>query len=267
MEKVSVSFWTKPASLCEIGQQVGMKYAFLSADNVQCHPWIKCRDFLHDALRSQIIGKKDGIFGFTYNPAVDPPLDLKKMRMLVKRDPSGSEKDPNKNTQEAVLRALSMIRCLENDAGIKKLSKLYITAEDENVYVFESPRAWMGSPFMISLYTLLIRLGAKKVKFENANELDAELRRLVDDKNIPRDNDIKYLTTVQPYIRKIFKNRRKLKYVGKKGEPLYFIGKNISFFHGYTGIVALVAHLKNVEKGNMNLNGLEDLTKLSQCIA
>lgn len=266
MKKVSVTFWTKHANLCEISQQVGMKYAFLSVDNKQCHPWIKCRDFLHDALRCQVTGKKDGIYGFNFDPEVNPPLDLKKMRMLVKRDPHSKEKNPSEVTKEAIYRALSIIRCIETKAGIKTLSKLHVTDEDEDIYIFEGPRAWMGSPFMISLYTLLIRLGAKKIEFDNVEELDAELKRLSDNEEKSSDNDIRYLKVVQPYIHKIVENRKKLKYVGKDNKPLFFVDKGINIFHNYTGVVSLTQHLENLKK-KMNLNGLEDLTKLSQHIA
>ena len=265
MEKINVSVWTKKQNLCEIYQVLGIQYAFLSSDNEQCHAWIKCRDFLHDALRCHITGKKDRIYGFSYNPGVDPPLDLEKMRMMVKREPTKDELKASESTKEMIDSALSILRCIEDYSGIEPLSDIYCTSEDENIYVFESAADWMESTFMISLYTFLIRLGARKIKFEGKKELDSKLKELCAGKAVSRDHDLSYLKTVLPFIYKIAERRKDIKYVSEDGKRL-FEDQSINLFHNYTGIVALSRQAVAESPGRNNAK-LEDLAVASKCIA
>jgi hypothetical protein len=263
MEKIDVSVWTKKQHLIEIYQVLGIQYAFLSADNVQCHPWIKCRDFLHDALRCHITGKKEGIYGFSYNPGTNPPLDLEKMRVMVKREPTKVELKASENTKEMIDSALSIIQCIEDYSGIKPLSDIYCTAEDEDVYVFEGASDWMESTFMISLYTFLIRLGARKIKFKDKKDLDSKLKKLC--AKGPADNDTRYLKTVLPFIYKIAEKRKEIRYVRKGGKCL-FDGQTINLFHNYTGIVALSEQAVKKDLGRNDAK-LEDLMVMSRCMA
>ena len=263
MEKIDVSIWTKKQHLVEIYQVLGIQYAFLSPDNVQCHPWIKCRDFLHDALRCHITGKKEGIYGFSYNPGTNPPLDLEKMRMMVKREPTKAESNAPENTKKMIDSALDIVRCVEDYSGIEPLSDVYYTTEDKDTYVFEGAVDWMESTFMISLYTFLIRLGAKKIKFKDKKELDSKLKKLCASR--VADNDTNYLKTVLPFIYKIAEKRKELKYVKENGKRL-FEGQTINLFHNYTGIVALSRQAAEKNPGRNN-NKLEDLMVMSKYMA
>ena len=265
MKKINVSIWKKKQNLCEIYQVLGIQYAFLSADNEQCHAWIKCRDFLHDALRCHITGEKDGIYGFSYNPSVDPPLDLEKMRMMVRREAAQGESESSENTKEIIDSALSILHCIEDYSGIKPLSAIYSTSGDKDTYVFEGASDWMESTFMISLYTFLIRLGAKKIKFKDKKELDSKLKKLCAGKAVSKDHDIRYLKTVLPFIYKIVENRKDIKYVGKNGKRL-FEGQTINLFHNYTGIVALSDQAVKKDLGK-NDGKLKDLMEMAKCMA
>lgn len=265
MKKIDVSVWTKKQNLCEIYQVIGTQYAFLSPDNVQCHPWIKCRDFLHDALRCHITGKKDGIYGFTYNPGTNPPLDLKKMSLMVKREPNKDESKASENTKEMIDSALDILQCVEKYSGIKPLSDIYRTTKNEDIYVFKGSADWMGSTFMISLYTFLIRLGAKKIKFENRKELNSKLKKLCAGKMVNKDNDINYLKTVLPFIYKIAEKRKELRYVREDGKRL-FDGQTINLFHNYTGIVSLAKQAVKKDLGSNDAK-LKDLAAISKYMA
>jgi hypothetical protein len=258
-EGIKVEFWKEHHHLCEIGQPVGMLYAFLSSDNMQCHQWIRCRDFLNDALRNQVSGKIDEIFGFRYQPKHNPSLDLNKMRILVKR--SSTEKDASKNTKEMMASALAMINCMEETSGIKPLSVIHqvaSTANEKDVYIFEGASDWMESTFMISLYTFLIRLGGKKIVFKDKEELDTKLKELV--KSSTGDHDLSYLKTSLPYIYKILEKRKELTYV-RKGNDHFLKSSPIGLFHNYTGIVALCQDRKG-----QNMAGLDELVTLSKVI-
>jgi len=265
MKEIKVKLWKKNRYLCEISQQIGMYYAFLSPDNKQCHQWIKCRDFLHDALRN---GEKEGeIFGFSYDPRENPSLDIEKMKMMVKRDPNKNEKNAEENTLNIMKSALSILQCVEKANGIEPLSELYCTSKDKNIYVFESAQDWMESTFMISLYTFIIRLGAKEIKFRGIKKLDSELKKLYEKSKSSRsrDNDIKYLGSVYPFFFKIIEKRKELRYINDKGEK-FMSNKSVGLFHNNSGVVSLSDKAdKNKNKG-VNNNNLEELVDLASCL-
>jgi hypothetical protein len=254
-QKVNVELWTKQAYLSEIGQPVGIKYAFLSTNNKQCHDWVKCRDFLHDALRNHISGKKDSIYGFTYDPASNPPLHLGCMRILVMADIVNTDE---KARLEILNNGLRMIHILETHSGITPLSKI-VETNHPKVFLFEGSKDWMSSTFMISLYTFIIRLGAKKAQFKTKEEFDAEMERLI---KVGGDHDISYLKTAWPYMYKMLQKREELKYIQKNKKPL-FDEANISLFHNYTGIVELAkqADAKKLGSGDAKLKELYDLAQ------
>jgi hypothetical protein len=257
VEKIEVQFWEKKDYLSEILQQTGVHYAFLSADNKQCHPWVKCRDFLNDALRSQITGNSDEIYGFMFDPKINPKIDLDKMRILVKRD---TPLDAPGSTEEIMNSALSIIHCVEVTGGIETLTELHRIANDENVYLFEGSADWVESTFMISLYTFLIRLGAKQIIVNNKEDLDAALDKLC--KETVADHDISYLKSTRDYIYKMVEKRKELRYVNGESKKL-FDGKSISTFHNYSGIVALCNEAKKKKEKKPASGGLEDLSAIA----
>lgn len=260
LEEIKVDFWRNISHLSEIYQPVGMQYAFLSKDNKQCHPWIKCRDFLHDALRSCITGKVESIYGFQYNPKTDPPLDLEKMRVLVKRQATrdlGAAAD----TEKMMYLALNIVQLVERECGISPLSKLYKVADAADIYVFEGSKDWMESTFMISLYTYLIRLGGKKIEFKSKEEFDKRLEDICAGKITTgmSDHDVSYLKSVKPFLYKMVKKRKDLRYEidGKR----FLNGSSIGSFHNYTGIVSLCR-----EANGQFRSGLPELAELSKVL-
>jgi len=79
-----VVWFPTSGNLSEEYQKLGFEFAFMSANYEQCHTFVKCRDFLQDAVLWQLEGKKKSIYNFIYDPAKQPPIDLEKMRMLVR---------------------------------------------------------------------------------------------------------------------------------------------------------------------------------------
>jgi hypothetical protein len=241
IKKIKASLWENSPHFSEIYQSTGFKYAFLSSPkdgSKQCHGWIKCRDFLNDAVRNQITGRKDAIYGFSYNHEDNPPIDLNAMRVLVKRDVKEKGEKVVAETKEMMLSAFSIIRFFERHGKIKPITKLYTLSNNSNVYVFIGAPDWVLSPFMISLYTFLIRLGAKKISFKTKDELSSALKEIAQQPSVYGDNDINYLKTVLPHIEKIIAKRNLLGFKTKDGAHL-FDKSNIDTFHNNTGIVAL----------------------------
>jgi len=261
VKEIEVELWTKESYFSEIGQAIGVRYAFLSPEkdgNKQCHGWIKCRDFLQDAFRWHHAGNNgQGIFGFSYEPKDDPPLDTEKMRMLV--DYTAGK--PDKATLDCTI---SILKLMESHGGIEPQTKILGVKDHDNIYVYEGAKDWMGSSFMISMYTFLIRLGARKIPFKNKEELDSELRKISESPAEGGDNDVNYLKTVLPFLYKIIENREKLLYIKGKSKP-FLSGQSINMFHNYSGVVSL-AKYANGSMDKMNSKGLEDLLELSKYI-
>lgn len=251
LKEFNVALWKENYYFSEIAQPTGIYYAFISPEvdgNRQCHGWIKCRDFLHDALRGHITGHEEHIFGFTYKPKVHPPLDLDNMRVLVKRIAPASETQTSESSKQMMYSALSLIHAAEKHGNILPLSTLGVTTENKDCYVFEGASDWMGSTFMISLYTFLIRLGYHKIAPKDESELEIKLDEILS-KGRASDHDMGYLRATKPYIVKIVKNRDVLKYV-KEGEKRLFDTKSIDTFHNYTGIVSLCNEVYGLDELN-----------------
>jgi hypothetical protein len=220
-------------SLAEEYQPTGMYFAFLSVKNEMCHTWIKCRDFLQDAVRNQFTGKNDSIYGFCYFSEKDPKIDLKKTRLLVK----GVKLD------EVIKYSLSLVNHYEGIAGLTPRSKV---VKIDDMYLFLGPGEWTQSSVLISLYTLLIRLGHQKIEFENEEELVKTYEALINNPKVNGINDVRYLKYVYKYIHAVLENRELLMF--KQKDEILFADTTISNFHSRSGIVALCSHAIPDEK-------------------
>jgi hypothetical protein len=266
MKEIKVKLWKKSNFLSEIGQVTGIHYAFLSSEEdgyKQCHPWVKCRDFLHDVLRGNISGKNENIYGFSYVSGTNPPLDTKNMRMMVKRNVASITEKTLKETEKIMDSSVSILRCVEEYSGIHPHTEVHKVAENKEFFIFEGSPEWVSSTFMVSLYTFLIRLGAKKISFKNKKELHAALKDLYK-KKASSDHDITYLRTVHPFMDKIIEKRKDLAYIRKGNKPI-FEESGINVFHNYTGIVSLSKEAAK-EKPGSNDAKLKELHELSRLI-
>lgn len=239
IKEVKVEFYPdKPMS--EEYQMTGFHYAFLSSPkdgSKMCHAWIKCRDFLQDAVRNHYTGRNDSIYSFTYNPKTDPKLDLAKTRMLVKRIPHPNTDALRKEFDKMMKCALQLINHYEKAAGIKPMSKLLKVDDDKMYsYLFVGAGEWTQSSILISLYTFLIRIGHKKIEFKDEKELVAAYGELIDPKN-KQTNDTRYLAATYKHFHAVLDNRKKLMF--KQGDKILFGNNPMDSFHHNSGIVRL----------------------------
>lgn len=242
-----VNWFKNPKSLSEIYQQTGMLFSFVTApkDGVSemCHEWVKCRDFLHDAVRTQLTGNPSSIYGFTFNANVNPPIDTKKMRMLVSVAKS-KDKAEGKTFMRKMSSALSILNHFERHAPVA-LSKVEEVdpkgAKKAAVVMFTGSSMWMKSPFLVSMYTFLIRLGDKELKFKDKKSLQAAFKELNDlqkERKI-NDNDAKYIGASWNKLHRVIKKRAEL-FPKKDGfHDIYFSDHGISIFHDRSGIYSL----------------------------
>ena len=236
--------------LVEIYQQVGMRFAFISAPKdgyKQCHPLVLCRDFLQDAARCTIPNSgvsECKIYGFEYGNIINPPVDLNKMRMIATY---ADKKIDLTDSSIKMLYALRLLHHYEEIMGLKVKTRLkQIDHKDfkNPIWVFTGDKAWVRSASLISLYTFLIRLGDKKLNFKNNTSLEKEFKQLIaskTDKNDHiKDNDTRYLKAIYPKLHVLLKNYKKVLFNNHKFDPM-FMNKitTVNNFHDNSGILAL----------------------------
>lgn len=243
--KKKVEWFKAPKSLSEIYQKTGIHFAFITAPkegNRVCHEWVKCRDFMPDAVRTQITGRPSSIYGFTFDVKNNPPIDVAKTRMLVARDQTTTTEQQTEFT-EMMKHGLKLVNYFEKLAGVS-LSKMYEVepagqSRYKKVFMFVGPKMWMLSPFLVSMYTFLIRLGHKKLKFKDEKELRKALKDLQANPGNMSDNDTNYLKASWDKMETIIKNRTKLFPKEKGFHDIYWKDLSIGQFHNNTGLLAL----------------------------
>lgn len=224
-------------------QVTGFHYAFMSKDKKMCHHWIKCRDFLQDALRNQLTGRNDAIYSFAYKPGKDPEVDTKVTRMLVKRIPNPNTPAAQKEFDEMMAGALRLINYYEKEHKLSprsKMMKAKCTGNKDYVYYFQGPGVWSQGAVMIAMYTFLIRIGFFRPKFKDEKSLMKEYERIIADPS--RSNDTRYLKTVYKNLHLALKYREKHMFKPKgwkKGDKVLFHDSPMGSFHHHSGIVSL----------------------------
>ena len=204
--------------LSEMNQTVPFQFAFVTKHNKMCHQWVNCRDYLQDAVRVALTGKPCEIYGFKYELEKDRIIDLNRTRMAVRRI-----------TKEQAFSALKILNLFEADAEIYHLSTMELTDEPE-VVLFTSSPDWMDSPFTISLYTFLIRLGHRGLTFDTKEEFIAECSKIMQD----HDNDAEYMRAAKGIIWKVLPKRSFISW-----KEVDYSGYDINYFHNTSGVVSL----------------------------
>lgn len=179
----------------------GLEYALVSNDLKQCHNFIWCKDFLHDVIYSTLNNKPIEIYQFKYNPEKNPQPSLDKIKLLIT-----NSKD--KKFEQKIPACLDFVNQIEKRMKIKKsiVRKCWLPPEPYNisgVFLFEGSKRWLQAPPMISLYSLLLRIGLSHTignKFENTIEgIKNETIKCY------QKNDRKWLINITAGLEKIFR--------------------------------------------------------------
>jgi len=250
MPKLTKVQWFKnPQPLNEIYQQTGIVYAFASLQDkglTQCHEWVKCRDFLPDAVRSQITGKECTVYGFTFDTKNNPNISLDKIKMLVSKGKLKETDIPG--FRKKIKSGLKLLNHFEDIAEVSKTKVVRVDASGQKkykaVFLFSGPPMWLSSPFLVSMFTFLIRLGDKELEFTDNTELKKEFKYIVDKqkKGKLNDNDACYLKNSWDKLKLIIENRSKLFPDKDNVHDVYWKNYSIGEFHNRAGLNSLTRY-------------------------
>lgn len=164
MKEVKVKWVNKKKSISQVYSE-GPEYAFLTENFEMIHQPVFCKDFMQDAIAGFLGKKRMAIYGFSYDPSTDLPIYWKKTRLLItdysdKHMPNRIEGSLDFMNQ--IEKKLKMVR-----TKIYKVTNPPKQYSKSGAYVYDGSPRWMISPPMISLYTLLMRVGLVHKKGDN----------------------------------------------------------------------------------------------------
>lgn len=208
------------AKLCEIYSE-GFEYAFVSPDDEQCHPWVRCKDFLTDAIWSQIHNKPVNIFSFKFDK-INPRVSLNPVKLIV-RNPKrkGDEFDLD------IAQSVKFLNMIEDRIKLAHSTIEKVSHGKNTAWMFTCEPRWIHAPSLLSYLTLLIRVGThyKDDGFQEA------FRAF---KNV-KHNDASYLQSCRGMRRLILK--RGLDIFKPKFEDNWPSNVDVQTVHGSWGIV------------------------------
>lgn len=221
----------------------------------QCTRLLTCRDHLHEAVRTHV--HQDDNLNYHYSAYHDPPIDMKKVRLLIANGACAK----TQVFKERLFNAKKIINFYEEVAGWKSRSKI-LTAKmgvsSREAYLLTGPGEWMSYPNLLSMITLIVRVITSygPINFKDNKSLEEEYKGILEDfGNIELnsvkehnygsiystdvDMDLRYLKICHRKLYVIMKNYKRLFTEGiKKAYPSMGNPEGIDF-HPHGGITAL----------------------------
>lgn len=222
--------WLDNPSAAGISQiySSGTKFCFISENYEQCHSLVYCKDFLQDVILACLRNKSVSIYGFTYNPSKSPKIYMDKCRLALahndKTFPSRIESTVDFVNQFA--KKIKLVPTIATEVNKPRGSSY--------AFVTEGSKMWMNSPPLISLYSLLLRVGLSHKKGTDFMEtIDGVIKNKI---KTFGSNDSYYLQSAKKAIDRILEmGYRKFFYIDSSKN---FPDTNVSVMHG-CGIVAM----------------------------
>lgn len=179
----------------------GLEYALVSDNNEQVHEFVLCKDFLHDVIFSCIHDLPFQIYKFSYNAEFAPKCSMKKLKLLVTNGQDKKFASKIKTALEFVNQFEDMLKMPRS--RVRECSNVPIKYRNSGIYLFEAHKRWLQAPPLVSLYTLLLRIGFVHLSGDNFwRTIEKVNNKLV---KPYQKKDAKWLRVVESAIRKIAK--------------------------------------------------------------
>lgn len=166
----------------------GLEYALISEDDKQICPFVYCKDFLQDVVYASVNNRAIQIHKFEYNPHKDGHITTEKTKILI----------ANANDIVFFLRlpiVLDFLHQIEECLNLEKTELICCEAIPDKyksgVFLLQADYKWLLSPPLLSLYSLLVRIGF--VHTENDSFRNTILRITVDEVKTYQKEDRRYV--------------------------------------------------------------------------
>lgn len=171
-----IKWHPKTNKICQIPKE-GLEYALVSDSYEQLHQLVWCKDFMQDVVHGYLNNNFTKIYGLEYDPAKAPPVSMKRTRLMVT---NWKDKELGDKLKD---RVLPLLHEVEGKLGmsksvLEKCSKVPPRYGKSGVWLFDSSIRWSKAPPMISLFTMLVRIGLVREAEDDLNEL---IRKIKDD--------------------------------------------------------------------------------------
>lgn len=222
----------------------GLEYAILSDDYETCNPLVWCKDFLHDIIHSSLINRPFEIYRLKYNPNTNPKPCLKQARIVVanSRDSRMMKKIPScidfiNQIEDKLDIPHTIVRsCINPPIGYTK----------DNVFIFQGNKRWIFAPAMLSLYTLLIRVGFSHFIGKDYRSTISGLKEGLIKQY--QSKDARWIKEIEPAFEKIIRlgDRRIFYRDMKLNYPAHM---STDIMHNRMGIVAFANDIRSKDAG------------------
>jgi hypothetical protein len=144
----------------------------------QSTQFFTCRDHVNDALRAHVHQRHNGVYDYGTNP----PIDMEKMRMLVRRD---CKKESFDKYRERVFSAKRVLNFYENAASwpLSKVTTVKMKKK-KNVaaWLITGPKQWVSYSQLMSMVTLIFRVISNygPIEFTDNNDIERWFGNLVE---------------------------------------------------------------------------------------
>lgn len=220
----------------------GVEYCTLSKNNEAIHAFTYCKDFISDIFYGSRFQVPMKIYRFSWNPKTNKAPSLYPAKMLI-RDKKYKAMAPRAKNCQALL------NLAEEALGISVPSRCIGLQDDGCIYVESPGLEWTESLPMISLWTLLMRIGfsrfvASKARGKNFTEA---LQYLVDFSKDSSARDNSRINCIINNMEKLEDRQFKITFAPYMFED--FSDKDVSFIHNRTGIISVLSAV-NLTKTN-----------------
>lgn len=154
-KEVKIEWLGKRPSLSQI-YSTGLEYCFISSDNRQCCPFVFCKDFLQDVIQAIYHKKTIKIYGFVYNPKECEPICMNRTKLAIVNSSDNEFNDKIPSLLDFVNQFEKKLKLIRTKA--RKIDNPPPKYKN-GAWLLESSNRWMLSPPMLSMYTLLLRIG------------------------------------------------------------------------------------------------------------
>ncbi len=245
IELKDVKWHPKSGKICQIPKE-GLEFAMLSKNYQQLNQLVWCKDFMQDVIWAHYNQTPIEIYGFTYDPLKSPAPSLAKVKLLVT-----NYKDTEFGNK-LINNVLPLLHSVEKrlDMSLTKLEKCRVAPpiyRKSGVWILNGSKRWLKATPMLSLYTLLIRIG---LVHSPEDDLETTLSKIkngtvssyFDNNNRDKrmiENAAEGITRILTHSdRKLFSSNVKDNYPKKYYTPKKALADvNINFIHNNCGIV------------------------------